>query len=82
MKNLMLLLISFIIGPYMLNSLNAVNIVEEGKTWIMKYHNAEAMDLYPDYEYKYFIEGDTLINGKEYKKWICQEGLQLANKVS
>ena len=52
----------------MLNSLNAVNIVEEGKTWIMKYHNAEAMDLYPDYEYKYFIEGDTLINGKEYKK--------------
>ena len=45
-----------------------LKVVEEGKTWNMLYHNEEAIELYPDYEYKYFIEGDTLIQDKEYKK--------------
>ena len=49
-------------------STNGNRLVEEGKTWNMKYHNYEAFDLYPDYDYKYFIKGDTLVGGKNCKK--------------
>lgn len=42
--------------------------VEEGKTWYMKYHNEEAPE-YPDYDYCYFIRGDTVIGGIECKKF-------------
>ena len=42
--------------------------VEEGKTWYMKYHNEEAPE-YPDYDYCYYIQGDTVIGGIECKKF-------------
>lgn len=41
--------------------------VEEGKTWYMRYDNEEAPE-YPDYDYCYFIQGDTVISGIECKK--------------
>ena len=41
--------------------------VEEGKVWNMRYQNDEGY-LYPDYEYSYYIEGDTLVSGKNCKK--------------
>ena len=43
--------------------------VEEGKVWSMLYDNEEAADLYPSYEFYYFIEGDTLISGLNCKKF-------------
>ena len=43
--------------------------VEEGKTWYMKYHNVEAPELFPDYDYCYYIQGDTVIGGIECKKF-------------
>lgn len=42
--------------------------VEEGKTWYMKYYNEEASE-YPDYDYYYYIQGDTVIGGIECKKF-------------
>lgn len=42
--------------------------VEEGKTWYMKYNNEEAPE-YPDYDYCYYIQGDTVIGGIECKKF-------------
>ena len=42
--------------------------VEEGKVWHMLYSNPEASDLYPDYEFSYFIKGDTIITGMSCKK--------------
>lgn len=40
----------------------------EGKVWHMLSHSVDASDLYPDYEYSYFISGDTLIAGQACKK--------------
>ena len=37
--------------------------VEEGKTWHMRYSNEE------DYDYRYYMKGDTLIGGIECKKF-------------
>lgn len=34
--------------------------LEEGKTWV---YNAHPIYMYPDYEYKYVVKGDTVING-------------------
>ncbi len=45
-----------------------VPFVEEGKVWRMIYNNPEISDIVPDYEYSYFIKGDTLIAGRECKK--------------
>ena len=42
--------------------------VEEGKIWHMVYNNPEASDIYPDYQFYYFIKGDTLISGRNCKK--------------
>ena len=41
--------------------------VEEGKVWNML-SQKEAADLYPDYEFSYFIKGDTLISDLNCKK--------------
>ena len=43
--------------------------VEEGKAWNMFYKSNEFVDVVPDYEFKYFIEGDTLIAGQNCKKF-------------
>ena len=43
--------------------------VEEGKVWNMFYKSNEFVDVVPDYEFKYFIEGDTLIAGQNCKKF-------------
>ena len=43
--------------------------VEEGKVWNMLYISQEFVDEFPDYEFKYFIEGDTLIAGQNCKKF-------------
>lgn len=43
-------------------------LIEEGKVWQMLYSNVEASDIYPDYEYSYYIEGDTIVAGKDCKK--------------
>ena len=43
--------------------------VEEGKVWNMSYKSNEFVDVVPDYEFKYFIEGDTLIAGQNCKKF-------------
>lgn len=42
--------------------------VEEGKTWYMRYNNEEAPE-YPEYDYCYYIQGDTVIGGIECKKF-------------
>ena len=42
--------------------------VEEGKTWYMKYSNEEAPE-FSDYDYRYYMKGDTLIGGIECKKF-------------
>lgn len=41
--------------------------VEEGKIWYMKYQNREAPE-FPDYDFSYYIQGDTVIGGIECKK--------------
>ena len=41
--------------------------VEEGKIWYMTYNNEEAPE-FPDYDYCYYIQGDTLIGDIECKK--------------
>lgn len=41
--------------------------VEEGKIWQMSYHNEEVPE-YNDYDYSYYIQGDTVIGGIECKK--------------
>ena len=46
----------------------SVPFVEDGKVWRMLYDNPEISDIYPDYEFSYFISGDTLIAGRECKK--------------
>ena len=46
---------------------NYIPFVEEGKVWNMRYQNDEGY-LYPDYEYSYYIEGDTLVSGINCKK--------------
>ena len=43
--------------------------VEEGKVWNMFYKSNEFVDVVPDYEFKYFIGGDTLIAGQNCKKF-------------
>ena len=43
-------------------------LVVEGKEWHMLYNNTEASDIYPDYEFCYFIKGDTIISGLSCKK--------------
>jgi hypothetical protein len=45
-----------------------VPFVEEGKTWYMNYSNEEVPE-YPDYDYCYYIQGDTVIGGIECKKF-------------
>lgn len=42
--------------------------VEEGKIWYMKYNNEEAPE-YSDYDYCYYIQGDTVIGDIECKKF-------------
>ena len=42
--------------------------VEEGKVWNMRCHRIYISDLYPDYDFNYFIKGDTLISDRNYKK--------------
>ena len=46
-----------------------VPFVEDGKVWRMLYHNPEIADIDHDYEFSYFIKGDTLIAGRECKKF-------------
>ena len=62
----------FICGAVFIQTVNAQNInhipfVEEGKVWNMLCNNAEAY-LYPSYQYRYYIEGDTLISSLNCKK--------------
>lgn len=40
----------------------------EGKVWHMLYNQPESTDFYPQYEFSYYIEGDTLISGIKCKK--------------
>ncbi len=47
---------------------NATELIEDGKVWKMLYSNVEASDIYPDYEYSYYIKGDTVVAGKSCKK--------------
>ena len=48
--------------------------VEEGKVWNMHYYSVEGSQTSSDYEYSYFIMGDTLISGMNYKKlYACNE---------
>ena len=45
---------------------NYHSLVEEGKTWNMQYQHMSG--LYPNYDYRYYIEGDTLIADRNCKK--------------
>ena len=42
--------------------------VEEGKVWNMQCQRIYVPGVYPDYDFNYFIKGDTLISGINYKK--------------
>ena len=47
---------------------NSHPFVEEGKVWNMYCHRIYNPEAYPDYDFNYFIKGDTLISGMNYKK--------------
>ena len=42
--------------------------VEEGKVWNMQCHRIYVPGVYPDYDFNYFIKGDTLISSMNCKK--------------
>ena len=41
---------------------NYNSFVEEGKVWNMLCSNKEPLGMYPDYDWRYFIKGDTTIS--------------------
>lgn len=61
-----LFIIALSIAPCYAQSLQYHPFVEEGKVWKMKYHTE--FPQYIDYDYCYYLEGDTLIDNVACKK--------------
>ena len=68
-KSILLFLFIVQVSLYAQEELEYRPFVEEGKVWNMFYKSNEFVDVVPDYEFKYFIEGDTLIAGQNCKKF-------------
>ena len=69
MKKLILFFLLFIVQVSIFAQENHyLPFAEEGKVWNMQYHNDLNHLQYPDYNYQYFIKGDTLISESNCKK--------------
>ena len=69
MKKLILLFLLIIVRVSIFAQENHyLPFAEEGKVWNMQYHNDLNHLQYPDYNYQYFIKGDTLISESNCKK--------------
>ena len=69
-KTFLLFLLLFVqVCLYAQEELEYLPFVEEGKVWNMYYHNDLAHEIDPTYDYRYFIQGDTIIAGQNCKKF-------------
>ena len=69
MKKIILLILLCFVQTCVYAQDSYLPFVEEGKVWNMCYISQGFGDEFPDYEFKYFIEGDTLIAGQNCKKF-------------
>jgi hypothetical protein len=66
-KTILLFLLCFVQVSLLAQENNYLPFVEEGKVWNMYCHYEDYLP-FPNYHYRYFIEGDTLIAGQNCKK--------------
>ena len=68
MKKIILLILLILVQFGLFAQDSYLPFVEEGKVWNMYYHNDLAHEIDPTYNYRYFIQGDTIIAGQNCKK--------------